>query len=163
MVAICTAGRHKRLKEEERMSKKKVLFLCTGNSARSQMAEGLLRHYAGDRFEALSAGLEPRGVNPLAVKVMEEVGIDISHQTSKGIDKFLGKETIHYAVFVCANAEEKCPSIYNLALNRLSWRMEDPDVFEGPEEEKLAKFRAARDELDRRIKEWLAGQEPQTV
>jgi arsenate reductase len=138
------------------MRKKKVLFLCTGNSARSQMAEGLLRHHAGDRFEALSAGLEPRGVNPLAVKVMQEVGIDISGQTSKGIDRFLGKETIHYAVFVCANAEENCPVTYGLALNRLSWRMEDPAAFEGTEEKKLVRFREARDELDRRIREWLA-------
>jgi arsenate reductase len=138
------------------MRKKKVLFLCTGNSARSQMAEGLLRHHAGDRFEALSAGLEPRGVNPLAVKVMQEVGIDISGQTSKGIDRFLGKETIHYAVFVCANAEENCPAAYGLALNRLSWRMPDPAAVEGTEEEKLTAFREARDELDRRIREWLA-------
>lgn len=143
------------------MAKKKVLFLCTGNSARSQMAEGLLRHYAGDRYESFSAGLEPRSVNPLAVKAMEEIGIDISHQTSKGIDRFLGKETIHYAVFVCENAEKGCPSIYSLALNKLSWHMEDPAAFEGTEEEKMEGFRETRDELDSRIKQWLAEQDRQ--
>jgi arsenate reductase len=142
-------------KEMNGMDKKRVLFLCTGNSARSQMAEGLLRHHAGDRFEALSAGLTPRELNPLAVTVMREMGMDISGQRAKSVQEFLGKETIHYAIFVCSEAEENCPNIYNLALNRLSWRMEDPASFDGPEEERLQRFRDARDELDRRIRDWL--------
>ena len=136
-----------------------VLFLCTGNSARSQMAEGMLGHYAGGCYEVFSAGLEPRSVKPLAVKAMDEIGIDISNQTSKGIDRFLGKETIHYAVFVCEKAEENCPSIYTLALNKLSWHMEDPAAFEGREDKKIEKFRETRGELDSRIKRWLAEQD----
>ena len=89
-------------------SKPKVLFLCTGNSARSQMAEGYLRHVAGDEFEPLSAGIEPKGLNPLAVEAMNEIGIDISHQNSKDVVSFLG-QYIPYIVTVCDNARERCP------------------------------------------------------
>ena len=90
-------------------SKPKVLFLCTGNSARSQMAEGYLRHVAGDEFEAMSAGIEPKGLNPLAIEAMNELGVDISHQTSKDVVTLLGQH-IPYVVTVCDNARERCPS-----------------------------------------------------
>ncbi len=91
------------------MMKRRVLFLCTGNSCRSQMAEGWLRHLAGDRFEALSAGTNPVGVNPQAVEVMQEVGIDISHQYSKHVAEFQGRR-LHYVITVCDHAQESCPT-----------------------------------------------------
>lgn len=138
-------------------TRKNVLFLCVHNSARSQMAEGFLKKYAGDRFNVSSAGLEPTEVNPLAVEAMREVGIDISGQTSKSIDRFLGKETIHFAIFVCSQAEEACPYVYSLSLNRMSWPFEDPAGFEGGREEKLEKFREVRNRIDKRITNWLAG------
>jgi arsenate reductase (thioredoxin) len=132
-----------------------ILFLCTGNSCRSQMAEGFLRKYAGDRFEVFSAGLDPRPVHPLAVKVMDEIGIDISGQQSKGVDTVLGKQSFKHAIFVCEQAEENCPSIYPFALEKLSWPFEDPAVFEGNEDEVVDKFRQVRDQIDRKIQAWL--------
>ncbi len=89
--------------------KSAVLFLCTGNSARSQMAEALLRGIAGDRFEVFSAGLAPQGINPLAVRVMKEIGLDLSGQESKKIDQFLDQENIGYVITLCAQAESRCP------------------------------------------------------
>ncbi|HEV3277255.1 MAG TPA: arsenate reductase ArsC [Terriglobia bacterium] len=136
-------------------SKPKVLFLCTGNSARSQMAEGYLRHVAGDRFEALSAGIEPRGLNPLAVEAMAEIGIDISHQKSKDVAVFLG-ENIPYVVTVCHNAREKCP-IFPRTFKFLHWGFDDPAAAQGTHDERLAVFRRVRDELVEKIgKELLA-------
>jgi arsenate reductase len=136
-------------------SKPKVLFLCTGNSARSQMAEGYLRHVAGDRFEALSAGIEPRGLNPLAVEAMAEIGIDISHQKSKDVAVFLG-ENIPYVVTVCHNAREKCP-IFPRTFKFLHWGFDDPAAAQGSHDERLAVFRRVRDELVEKIgKELLA-------
>ena len=119
------------------------------------MAEGFLKERGGDRFKAMSAGLEPTKVDPHAIDVMREVGIDITGQKAKSLDQFLGKETIHYAIFVCSAAEEKCPHVYSLALNKLSWAFDDPVIFEGSEEEKLEKFRAVRDGISRKIEEWL--------
>ncbi len=133
----------------------KVLFLCTGNSCRSQMAEGFLRKYAGDRFEVFSAGLDPRPVHPLAVRVMDEIGIDISGQQSKGVDTVLGKQSFKHAIFVCQDAEENCPSIYPFALEKLSWPFEDPAAFEGTEEATVANFREIRDQINKKIQEWL--------
>ena len=139
------------------MSTKKlnVLFLCTGNSARSQMAEAFLRRDAGDRYEAFSAGLAPRPVNPLTVAAMNEIGIDIRGQRSKSVREFMGKEAVHTAIFVCALAEESCPRIYPFALTALSWPFEDPAVATGTEEEKLRKFREVRDQIENKIREWL--------
>ena len=131
------------------------MFLCIHNSARSQMAEGFLRELGGGRLTAMSAGLEPTGVEPLAVDVMSEVGIDISGQRSKGLDEFMGKKTIHYAIFVCAAAEEKCPHLYPLALNRLSWPFDDPAAFQGSSESRLAEFRRVRDEIRLKLESWL--------
>lgn len=133
------------------MMKPKVLFLCTGNSARSQMAEGYLRQHGGDRFEALSAGISPKGLNPLATEAMQELGIDISRQTSKDAARFLGTP-IQYVVTVCDNAKEHCP-IFPGTFKYLHWSFADPAAVEGSREEKLAVFRATRDAIARRIDE----------
>jgi arsenate reductase len=142
----------------ESMDKQKILFLCTGNSARSQMAEAFIRKYADDTFEAHSAGLEPKGVNPLTVKVMNEVGIDISRQTSKGIETYLGKDLFQYLITVCDDADKNCPTVWPGVSTRLHWSFEDPARFEGTEEQKLAKFREVRDLMEKRIKGWVVEQ-----
>jgi arsenate reductase len=138
------------------MPKTKVLFLCTGNTARSQMAEAFLREYGGDRFEAYSAGLEPDVINPYVYRVMEEVGLNLSGQRSKSISEYMGKVHFGYLITVCANAEEKCPAVFPGMGQRLHWPFDDPAAFEGTDEEKLAKFRKARDQIEQRIKDWLA-------
>lgn len=138
------------------MSLPAVLFLCTGNSARSQMAEALLRHHAGDRFEVYSAGLEPKGIHPLTVRVMEELGISLKDHRSKSLEEYLGKLPVRYAITVCENAEQQCPRLWPFAVNRLSWRFPDPAAAEGTEAERLQCFRQTRDGIDRRIQQWLA-------
>src|SRR3972149_5610853 len=128
---------------------KRVLFLCTGNSARSQMAEAFLRKYGGEHFEPHSAGLEPKGLNPLTVKVMSEVGIDISGQTSKGVETYLGKVLFQHLITVCDDADRNCPTTWPGVSNRMHWTFQDPAAFEGTEEEKLAKFREVRDLIEK--------------
>jgi arsenate reductase len=143
---------------ERRMSeskKQKVIFLCTGNSARSQMAEAFLRKYADDRFEAYSAGLDPKGINPLTVQVMEEISISLEGQHSKSVGEYLGKVHFPYLFTVCSNAEKNCPRTFLSSGNHTYWDFEDPAAFEGTDEEKLAKFREVRDQIDDRIKNWL--------
>ncbi|MHB8484438.1 MAG: arsenate reductase ArsC [Candidatus Acidiferrales bacterium] len=125
--------------------KPKVLFLCTGNSARSQMAEGYLRSAAGERFDVMSAGIEPKGLNPLAVAAMREIGVDISRQRSKDIREFLGAP-VQYVVTVCSNAREKCP-VFPATVKFVHWDLDDPAAVQGTEEEKLAAFRKVRDEI----------------
>jgi arsenate reductase len=142
------------------MSAQRVLFLCTGNSARSQMAEAFLRKYGGDTFEPYSAGSEPKGINPLTLKVMNEAGIDISNQQSKSIDVYLGKVTFQYLITVCDDADKNCPVGIPGVETRMHWSFEDPARFEGSEEQKLAKFREVRDLIEKRIKEWVAEQSP---
>ena len=141
-----------------KMNKERVLFLCTGNSARSQMAEAFLRKYGEDRFEPHSAGLEPKGLNPLTIKVMSEVGIDISGHTSKGVDAYLGKVLFQYLITVCDDADKNCPTVWPGVNKRMHWSFQDPAAVEGIEEEKLAKFREVRDLIERKIKEWLTEQ-----
>ena len=136
------------------MTKTKVLFLCTGNSARSQMAEAFLRKYAGERFEVFSAGLEPTGLHPLAKRVMEEIGIDMSGHQSKDLKQFLGTTHFGYLITVCARAEATCP-IFPGASIRLHWPFDDPADFEGTEEEKSNKFRDIRDGIGERVKSWI--------
>ena len=136
----------------------RVLFLCTGNSARSQMAEAFLRKYAGKHFEAHSAGLEPKGVNPFTIQVMQEVGIDMSNQTSKGVDTYLGKVLFQYLITVCDDADKNCPTVWPGVNTRMHWSFEDPAAFQGTDEEKLEKFRQIRDLIDDKIKSWLTGQ-----
>jgi arsenate reductase len=135
-------------------NKIRVLFLCTGNTARSQMAEALLKRYAGDRFEVYSAGLEPKGIHPYTKKVMAEIGIDIGDQYAKDVSQFLGKLHFGYLITVCSRAEKSCPIFPGVSV-RLSWPFDDPAGFVGSEEEKIAKFREVRDQIDERIKGWL--------
>jgi arsenate reductase len=134
--------------------KKKVLILCTGNSARSQMGEGLLRHMAGDGWEVESAGTKPVGLNPLAVESMKEVGIDISMQRSKSVAEFDGKR-FDFVITVCDSAAENCPVFPN-APTRIHWSLPDPAAAQGVHEEKLAAFRTVRERLRRHLHEWLA-------
>lgn len=136
----------------------RILFLCTGNSARSQMAEAFLNKYAGDHFEAHSAGLKPSGVNPFTIQVLQEVGIDISENRSKGIETYLGKTLFQYLITVCDEADKNCPTVWTGVNQRLHWSFEDPVAFEGTDAEKLAKFREIRDQIDERIKMWLEEQ-----
>jgi arsenate reductase len=133
-----------------------VLFLCTGNSARSQMAEAFLRKYGEGQYEPFSAGLEPKGINPLTVRVMQEIGFDLSGYRSKGIGEFLGKEHFEYLISLCHDAEENCPRIWPGVNQRLHWSFEDPSAFPGEEEEKLEKFRQVRDQIRTKIRSWLA-------
>ena len=137
------------------MRKHTVLFLCTGNSARSQMAEAFLRRYAGDVFDVQSAGLEPKPVNPLTIEVMKEIGIDISNARSKDSAEFLGKVAVRYAIFVCSNAENRCPRLWPFTGRRLYWPFEDPAAATGTHEERLQVFRDVRNQIDAQIVEWL--------
>ena len=131
----------------------RVLFLCTHNSARSQMAEGLLRHLAGDRFEAHSAGTEATHVRPLAIQAMNELGVDITGQESKTLERYLG-EPFDYVITVCDDANEACP-FFPGARNRLHWSFEDPSQADGSEEERLAIFRRVRDEIREHVEQEL--------
>ena len=133
------------------MDKPAVLFLCTGNSCRSQMAEGFLRAYGGDRFAAYSAGTEPAEcVNPTAIEVMAEKGIDISRQQPKSVADFLGRLPVLYLVIVCSGANESCPRIFPGVLTRMFWPFDDPAGQSADE------FRRVRDEIEAHIKAWLA-------
>jgi arsenate reductase len=125
--------------------KTRVLILCTGNSARSQMAEGLLRHDAGDRFEVYSAGTKPSQVRPEAVSAMKEIGIDISGQRSKSVDEFT-EQPFDYVLTVCDNARESCPISPGRSV-RLHRSFDDPALIQGSQEERMAAFRRVRDEL----------------
>jgi arsenate reductase len=137
------------------MAARRVLFLCTHNSARSQMAEGLLRHLGADRFEAHSAGTEVTQVRPLAIAAMRELGVDISTQTSKTLDPYVDQQFDH-VITVCDDANETCPFFPN-ATHRLHWSLPDPSKAAGTEAEQLAVFRAVRDELRSRIEAELLG------
>ncbi|MGO8942191.1 MAG: arsenate reductase ArsC [Syntrophobacteraceae bacterium] len=137
------------------MENERVLFLCIGNTARSQMAEAFLRKYAGKHFEAYSAGLAPSSINPYTERVMREIGIDLSGQRSKSVKEFLGKMSFRYLITVCAEAEANCPTTFPGVSYRLSWPFDDPAAAGGSEEEKLQKFREVRDQIEKRIKLWL--------
>ncbi|HEV8139923.1 MAG TPA: arsenate reductase ArsC [Pyrinomonadaceae bacterium] len=130
--------------------KQRVLILCTGNSARSQMAEGLLRDIAGDRFEVESAGVAPSFVRPEAIEAMREIGIDISQHRSKSVDEFAG-QSFDYVITVCDNANQQCPMFPGKA-ERVHWSIADPAEVTGDEQERLAAFRSARDDLRERLK-----------
>jgi arsenate reductase len=139
----------------EATQRRRVLFLCTHNSARSQMAEGLLRQLAGDRFEVMSAGTEATHVRPLAIRAMDEIGVDISSQESKTLERYL-HEPFDYVITVCDDANEACP-FFPGASNRLHWSFEDPSRAEGSEEERLAVFRSVRDRIRDRVQAELLG------
>jgi len=137
------------------MKKHKVLFLCTGNSARSQMAEAFLRHYGGEYFEAYSAGREERGINPLTTRVMEEHGFDMSEARSKSVREYLGYQRFEYVIIVCRRADSNCPTVFPEASHYQRWIFDDPVKSEGTDEERLAVFRATRDRIEARVKLWI--------
>lgn len=128
---------------------KRVLILCTGNSARSQMAEGILRYEAGNQFEVFSAGTQPGPVNPLAIEGMREIGIDISGHRSKSVEEFIGQE-FDYLITVCDTAKESCP-VFPRKAKRIHWSFEDPAATQGDEAARLAVFRRVRDEIRKRL------------
>lgn len=139
------------------MARPIVLILCTGNSARSQMAEGLLRAKAGAAFEILSAGTEPAPrVHPLAIEAMREIGIDISTARPKDFERFLGRVPVRHLITVCHDADSRCPSVWPGVMTRVHWPIDDPAAFRGEREAALAGFRAVRDELSSRLDQWLA-------
>src|SRR5574337_898753 len=139
----------------------RVLFVCTHNSARSQMAEGFLRARAGDRFDVASAGTEPTRVHPLAIRVMEEVGIDLTGHTSKTIDAFLGQQW-DYVITVCDSANERCP-LFSGETTRIHWSFDDPSQATGTDEDRLKTFRLVRDAIHAKLREWLAEHESSTT
>ena len=143
------------------MAKTKVLFLCTGNSARSQMAEALLRHLGGNRFEAHSAGLDPKGMNPLTVEALAEIGLDTEGQSSKNLQIYLG-QTFDHVITVCDHANEKCPA-WPGKTQRHHWSFEDPAAATGTHEEQLKVFRKIRDQISARIKAWLQDVQSRSV
>jgi arsenate reductase len=139
------------------VEKTRVLFLCSGNSARSQMAEAILRMRAGDHFEVYSAGLEPKGLNPYTLRVLDEIGANTAVLRSKELLSFIGKQHFGYLITVCSNAEEKCPIFPGMGL-RIHWPFDDPATFKGNDTETLTVFRTVRDQIDRKIQDWLVAQ-----
>jgi len=135
------------------LQKLKVLILCTGNSARSQMAEGFWRQYGGDRWEPFSAGVDPKGVNPTAVRMMADVGVDISGQCSKNLSEFQGQR-FDLVITVCDNAAAVCPSFAGAKCQE-HWPFEDPPHSPGDDEAWLAVWRRVRDQMQARIREYL--------
>ena len=138
----------------------RVLFLCTGNSARSQMAEAFLRRLAGDRYEVYSAGLEPKPIHPMVYQVMGELGYDLAGHEPKHLRLFLGQMHFGYLITVCDRAARNCPLFPGLS-KRLDWSIEDPSAFEGSEEERLAKFREVRDALLARVQDFIEAEAPE--
>jgi arsenate reductase (thioredoxin) len=137
------------------MSLPSVLFLCTGNSARSQMAEAFMKKYASDTFIADSAGIEPKGIHPLTIQVMQEMGIDMSGHRSKDLQEFMGRKHSSYIITVCGHADQNCPRGLWSTGQKIHWPFEDPAAFEGTETEKLAKFREVRDQIDQRVRNFI--------
>jgi arsenate reductase (thioredoxin) len=137
------------------MKKRKILFFCKHNSCRSQMAEGILRHLAGDAFEVYSAGLYPAPIHPLVYTVMEEIGIDISRQTSKSIDLYLGRELMDTVFIVCQEGEAECPKLSPMAMKVERWPLPDPASVVDKKEAVLSAFCNTRDMLETKIRAWL--------
>jgi arsenate reductase len=140
------------------MNKAKVLFLCTGNSARSQMAEAFLKKHGGGWYHGYSAGTEPKGIHPYTERVMAEVGISLHGQYSKHVREYMGKINFAFVITTCDEAEKSCPAIFPGVGQILHWSFEDPAAFVGSDDEKLAKFREVRDRMEQQIKEWLEEQ-----
>jgi len=134
-------------------SKERVLFLCTGNSCRSQMAEGFLRELGGDAFEVVSAGVDPTRINPLAIRVMAEAAVDISAQYSKSVDEMTDQH-FDYVITVCDRAREACP-VFPRAARSLHWSFDDPAGAKGTEDERLIVFRRVRDAISERVREFV--------
>ncbi|MBM3180045.1 MAG: arsenate reductase ArsC [Chloroflexi bacterium] len=141
------------------MTKSKVLFLCTGNSARSQLAEGILRALAGEHYEMFSAGTEPKGsILPEVREAMREVGIDISGQWSKSVMEYMGKVNFGYVITVCADAEKNCPAVFLNMGTHEHWSFDDPAKFIVEDEQRLAHTRRVRDQIEERLRSWLKEQ-----
>ncbi|MEY4480686.1 MAG: hypothetical protein RLZZ267_1364 [Bacillota bacterium] len=136
------------------MSKQTVYFLCTGNSCRSQIADGFLKKYGSEKYEVLSAGLEAHGLNPRAIQIMKEVGIDITSHTSDVINPEILNRA-DYVITLCGHADEHCPVILNKNVIKWHWGFEDPAKAQGTEEEIIAKFREVRDAIETRIKAFM--------
>lgn len=136
-----------------------VLVLCTENFCRSQMAQAFLERHAGDRFPAYSAGSEPAAeVHPLTIRVMKEVGVDLSSRKPRHLDEYLGQVLIHSLITVCDSAARSCPAVWPGVQERLNWPFEEPAGFGGSDEQKLAKFREIRDAIEGKVKDWLDSQ-----
>lgn len=135
------------------MDKRRVLILCTGNSARSQMAEGILRHIAGEKFEIESAGVAPSSVRLEAIEVMHEIGIDISSHRSKSVDDFADRH-FDYIITVCDNAKESCP-VFPGDARRIHWSFDDPAAVEGSEDERRFAFRTVRDQISKQLERFV--------
>jgi arsenate reductase (thioredoxin) len=138
------------------MDKRRVLFLCTRNTARSQIAEALLKKYAGDKFEAYSAGLEPTEIHPYTYQTLNEIGVDISEHYPKPTTDLMGRMFFDYVIAVCRSTEPRCPTVYPDPRNFQRWLFDDPVEFAGSDEEKLAKFREVRDQIDQRLQLWIS-------
>jgi len=136
-------------------TKPRVLFVCTHNAARSQMAEALLHHYAGERFEVLSAGVAPTEVHSLTRQVLTDIGLDPSELFAKSLDDFFARVSIAYAIIVCYQAEDGYPRLFPFALQTLHWPFDDPTQAVGSTLERLRTFRTVRDQIERRIRAWL--------
>jgi arsenate reductase len=136
-------------------TKPRVLFVCTHNAARSQMAEALLRHYAGEHFEVLSAGVAPTEVHPLTRQVLADIGLDPSGLYAKNLDDFFAKVSIAYAIIVCDQAEDLCSRLSPFARETLHWPFDDSIQAEGSTAERLRTFRTVRDQIERRIRGWV--------
>jgi len=145
--------------KEDPMNKPKVIFLCTGNSARSQLAEGILRALAGEHYEIFSAGTEPKGsILPEVREAMREVGIDISGQWSKSVMEYMGKVNFGYVITVCADAEENCPAVFLNMGTHEHWPFDDPAKFVVEDEQRLTHTRHVRDQIEERLRSWLKEQ-----
>lgn len=136
-------------------TKKRILFLCQNNAARSQMAEAFLRKYGGDQFEVHSAGMMATEIHPFTVQVMKEVGIDIAKQRSKGVNEYLGKKWFNFVITLCLEAEEECPRLFPGVGRILQWPFEDAAGAHLPDDAKLQKFRSVRDRIEQKVKDWL--------
>ena len=144
------------------MNKPRVLFLCTGNSARSQMAEAFLREYAGNRFDVHSAGVEPKGqILPEVLTVMKELDVDMSGQRSKSVSEYLGKLHFSHVITVCGDAEKNCPAVFLNMGKHEHWPFDDPAKFEGSHSERLIFTRGVRDQIAQHIQKWLEAQDKQ--
>lgn len=141
------------------MEKRRVLFICTGNTARSILGEAILRHLADDRFEAHSAGTVPSEVRPETLAVLDEAGIDTAGLHSKSVDEYLGKIFIHEIITVCDDAEKNCPRVWPLGGERSHWSVADPAGVHGDGEERMEAFRRTRDDMKARIEAWIARQD----
>lgn len=135
--------------------KQNIIFLCTSNSCRSQIAEAFLRKYAGDRFNVYSAGLKPKEIHPLTRRVMAEIGMNLEGHYSKDVMELSGKVLPRYVIVVCEQAEKTCPYVWPSTVRRRFWPFEDPAAFDGTEDEKLEKFSRVRDQIEARILKWL--------